>query len=233
MDFQDKEIIFTRFNSAAYDLALAGIAHRKGDNNLFVKHKRDAGEAISQSLEYALKNHLSRTLSFSEKKFFTPFKQDIIRLIEKYIDENGKDNGYLYSTVNDTIEPSVNFQFLKQNKNLITNASKHEGKEPDFEIQKRYFWEVRKYINQYIDENKKLKTINDYERIDLSTWDLLYSACDRFIIDERNYILIIGPNQNIDKNYLRNLSIPKWNMIIDFDYNSESNGFFECAYKKK
>ena len=113
MNFQDKETIFKRFNSAAYDLALAGIAHRNDNSDLFVKHKRDAGEAISQSLEYALKNHLNRTLSSAEKRFFNPFKQDIIRLIEKYVDENGNDNGYLYSTVNDTIDPSVNFQFLK------------------------------------------------------------------------------------------------------------------------
>lgn len=233
MDFQNIEVIFKRFNSATYDLALAGIAHRNGNHDLFVKHKRDAGEAISQSLEYSLKNHLNKVLSFSEKKYFNPHKQDIIRLIEKYVDEEGNDNaGYLFSTVNDTIEPSVNFQFLKQNKNSITNASKHEGKEPDFEIQKKYLLEVSKFINQYIDENEKLKTIADYEKIDLSTWDLLYTACDRFTTEDRNYILIIGPNQNIDKNYLKNLAIPKWNLIIDFDYNSESNGFFESAYKQ-
>lgn len=232
MDFQDKETIFKRFNDAAYDLALAGVAQRNGNNNLFVKHKRDAGEAISQSLEYALKNHLNKKLSSQEKRFFNLFKQDIVRLIEKYIDDNGGDNGYLYSTVNDTIEPSVNFKFLKQNKNAITNAAKHEGKEPDFEIQKKYFSEIRKYINEYIDENEKLKTIADYEKIDLSTWDLLYSACDRFSVDDRNYILVIGPNQNVDKSYLKNLAIPKWNLIIDFDYNSENNGFFDCAYRQ-
>lgn len=232
MDFQDKETIFKRFNSAAYDLALAGIAHRNSNNDLFIKHKRDAGEAISQSLEYALKNHLNRVLSYPDKKYFNIFRQDIGRLIEKYVDENGNDNGHLYSTVNDTIDPTINFKFLKQNKNSITNAAKHVGQEPDFEIQKKYLLEVRKYINQYIDENERLKTIADYEKIDLSTWELLYSACDRFTVDERNYILIIGPNQNIDKNYLKNLSIPKWNLIIDFDYNSESSGFFECAYKE-
>lgn len=39
MDFQNKKIIFKRYNSAAYDLALAGIAHRNSNNDLFVKHK--------------------------------------------------------------------------------------------------------------------------------------------------------------------------------------------------
>jgi cold shock CspA family protein len=232
MNFKNKEIIFKRFNSAAYDLALAIIAQRNSNNELYIKHKRDAGEAISQSLEYALKYHLNINLSFQDKKFFNLSKQDIIRLIEKYIDENGYDNGYLYSTVNNTTEPSVDFKFLRQNKNAITNAAKHEGREPDFETQKKYFSEVRKFINEYIDEQEKLKTIADYEKIDLSTWDLLYSACDRFSVDDRNYILIIGPNQNVDKSYLRNLAIPKWNLIIDFDYNSESNGFFDCAFKQ-
>lgn len=233
MNFQDKETIFKRFNSAAYDLALAEIEQRKGNKDLFIKHKRDAGEAISQSLEYALKNHLSKILSYQEKKFFNPSKQDIARLIEKYVDEQGNDNGYLYYTVSDTIEPSVDFIFLLKNKSKITNAAKHEGKEPDLETQKKYFLEVKKYINEYIDENEKLKTIADYELVDLSTWDLLYSACDRFSVDDRNYILIIGPNQNVDRSYLKNLAIPKWNLIIDFDYNSEMTGFFDCAYKHK
>ena len=180
----------------------------------------------------ALKNHLNRHLSATEKLYFNPYKQDIFRLIEKYIDVNGNDNGYLYSTVNDTIEPSVNFQFIKNNKNVITNAAKHEGKEPDFDMQVKYLAEVRKFINQYIDEDEILKTIQDFEKVDLSTWDLLYSACDRFSYAERNYILIIGPNQNTDKSYLKNLSVPKWNLIIDFDYNSENNGFFDFAYKQ-
>lgn len=233
MDFNTKETIFKRFNDAAYDLALAGIANRKNDQDSFIKHKRDAGEAISQSLEYSLKNHLNKTLSSAEKKYFYLPKQDIIKLIEKYIDGNGEDNGYLYSTINDDIEPSVDFIFLKQKKNVITNAAKHEGVEPDYEIQKKYLSEVRKFIKQYIDENEKLKTIEDYEKIDISTWDLLYSACDRFSIEERNYILIIGPNQGLDNTYLKNLSLPKWDLVIDFDYNSETNGFFNCAYKEK
>lgn len=233
MDFNSKETIFKRFNDAAYDLALAGIANRNNEQDLFIKHTRDAGEAISQALEYALKNHLNRTLSSSEKKFFYLPKQDISKLIEKYIDANGEDNGYLYSTINDDIEPSVDFIFLKQKKNSITNAAKHEGQEPNYEVQIKYLDEVRKFISEYIDENKKLKTLEDYEKIDISTWDLLYSACDRFLTEERNYILIIGPNQSTDSNYLKNLSIPKWDLVIDFDYNSETTGFYSHAYKTK
>ncbi len=227
----DNETIFKRFNSAAYDLALAEIAKRNNNDDFFVKHCRDAGEAISQTLEYALKNHLSKKLSAVEKRNFDPLRQDNPKLIEKYVDEKGEDNGYLYATINDTIVPSVDFVFLRNNRKALTNDAKHVGKEPDFEIQKAYLEEVRKFINQYIDNYEILKTIQDYEKIDLSTWDLLYSACDRFIVEDRNYILIIGPTENIDKNYLKYLALPKWNLIIDFDYNSEREGFFDSAYK--
>lgn len=230
MGFQDKTTIFKRFNTAAYDMALAGIAKRNSNNELYVKHKRDAGEAISQSLEYALKHYLNKNLSFAEKQYYNPAKQNIFKLIEKFVDENGDDNGYLYNTINDTVDPSVDFQFLKLNKNIITNAAKHEGKEPDFDIQIKYLGEVYKFIKEYIDENEILKTVQDFEQVDLSTWDLLYTACDRFNTNERNYILVIGPNNKVDCSYLKNLSIPKWNLIIDFDYNSEQNGFFNCAY---
>lgn len=231
MDFTIKETIFKRFNSAAYDIALAETAFRKSDLDSYVKHKRDAGEAISQSLEYALKNHLDRNLSSAEKRYFNPYKQDIARLIEKYIDKDGNDNGYLYSTVDDTIEPQVDFSFLLRNKNNITNAAKHEGKEPDIEVQKKYLQEVKKFIQEYIDDEIVLKSVEDYEKVDFSTWDLFYSACDRFSTEERNFILIVGPNQNIERNQLKTLSLPKWNLIIDFDYNSESNGLFDCAFK--
>lgn len=232
MDYRTKETIYKRFNDAVYDLALGGMAIRKGDSDSYIKHKRDAGEAISQTIEYALKNHLNRHLSETEKLYFRLPNQNIASLIEKYYTIEGEVGDYYHETVNEAIEPNVDFLFLLKNKNQVTNAAKHEGQEPDFEIQKKYLEQIRKFINQYIDNNEKLKTIEEFEKTDLSTWDLLYSACDRFSVEERNYILIIGPQPYIDKSYLGNLSIPKWNLVIDFDYYSEVNGFFGCAYKQ-
>ena len=164
MDIIKKEAIFKRFNDAVYDLALAGIAQRKGENESFVKHKKDAGEAISQTIEYALKNHLHRFLSEREKSFFRFNNQNISTLIDKYKSEDGEEGSCYFNTVNDTIEPSVDFQFLRKNKNGLTNASKHEGKESDIEVQKKYLEQVRKFITQYIDENQKLKSIEDVEQ---------------------------------------------------------------------
>lgn len=233
MEFKSKETIIKRFNNAAYDLARVELNLRKNDDLMLEKHKRDAGEAISQTLEFALKHHLDRNLSAREKINFNFNRQNIATLIEKYVDENGNDNGgYFYNTVNDSIEPSVDFKFILKNKSLLTNAAKHQGAIPDLEVQKKCFQVVRNFILQYIDENAALKTIEDYEKVDFSSWDLLYSACDRFSVEERNYILVIGRNQGVAKSYLKNLSIPKWNLIIDYDFNSERDGFYECAYKQ-
>lgn len=233
MEFKSKETIIKRFNNAAYDMARVELNLRKNDELMLEKHKRDAGEAISQTLEFALKHHLDRNLSAREKINFNFNRQNIATLIEKYVDENGNDNGgYFYNTVNDSIEPSVDFKFILKNKSLLTNAAKHQGAIPDFEVQKKCFQVVKNFILQYIDENATLKTIEDYEKVDFSSWDLLYSACDRFSVEERNYILVIGRNQGVAKSYLKNLSIPKWNLIIDYDFNSERDGFYECAYKQ-
>lgn len=228
MNYSNNNVIFQRFNSAAYDLALAKLALRKEDKESFIKHLRDAGEAISQTLEFSLKNHLDRYISTQERKFFKIDKENIPSLIEKYIDESGND--YKYNTLDDTCEPDVDFVFLKKNKYSLTNAAKHTGIEPNYEIQKKYLEEIRKFIHQYIDNQVILKTIEEYDKVDLSTWDLLYTACDRFSPDNRNYILIIGKNQKSNQQYIKNLSIPSWNMIIDFDYNSNETGFFHSAY---
>jgi len=107
MDFQDKKTIFNRSNDAAYDLSLAKTAQRNGNNELFVKHKRDAGEAISQSLEYALKHYLDKNLLPAEKQNYNVAGQNLGGLIGKFTDEKGKDNGYLYKTINNKIKPSV------------------------------------------------------------------------------------------------------------------------------
>jgi hypothetical protein len=231
MDFIKKEIIFKRFEDGAYDLAMAIISKRKDDIDSVVKHLRDAGEAISQTLEYSLKNHLYRRMPATEKLHFRSKGQNIKDLIDKYVDEEGDDNGYQYRTITDDIDPSVDFLFLKNNKKELTNASKHEGKMPNFNIQIKYLKEVKKFINEYIDENVSLKGIEDFDGVDYSNWDLFYTACDRFRKQERTYILIIGPTANFDKSHLKNLAIPKWDLIIDFDYDSEKDGFFSIAFK--
>lgn len=225
-----KETIYKRLEDAANDLAKAKVADRNNKSEDFTKHSRDAGEAISQSLEFALKYHLSKIMSAVEKKNFYIDRANIHDLIGKYIDDDGSPGDYFYSSVIEPSDPTVDFIYLKNNKKKLTNEAKHEGTEPDFEIQLKYFTEVGKFLKQYIDSSAKVKTVEFYESVDFSSWELFYTNCDRFNQEERNYILVIGENSNVDKEYLRQLSKCKWDLIVDFDYNSKTTGFFNVGY---
>jgi len=61
MDFKNKQVVVARFSDAAYDLAKATIALNKLDQESHLKHSRDAGEAISQSIELALNTILIKS----------------------------------------------------------------------------------------------------------------------------------------------------------------------------
>lgn len=230
MSFSDTSVIYRRYNDAAYDLAKAGQAISKGDLQNFDKHTRDAGEALSQTIEFALKHHLNKHLSSVANYRFDLRGRNLPQLIEKYELPDGSAGEFKYHTVEDTISPSVNFSILRDTKRAITNSAKHEGKKNDFELQKTYLGEINKFIHQYIDKKIKLKTIQDFEAVDLSSWDTFYTACDRFRTDERTYILVTGP-VNFRREHWAHFNIPKWDLIIDFDYNSLNEGLYSTAFK--
>ncbi|MDL2230231.1 hypothetical protein LJB87_00360 [Alistipes sp. OttesenSCG-928-L06] len=212
----DPKKIVKRFNDAIEDLANAEIALLKTDNELHLKHLRDAGEAISQATEWALTYHISTYKAIKETK------PNIQNLVDYY----KKDKTLLR-----THENYVNFQFFVDNKARLTNLSKHQGDDPNFETQKRYIEETRKFILAYIDNEANLNSIDACMELNTSTWGMLYAACDKFKEEGRNLILIVGDGvRNINQDTLKFLSLPQWNLIIDYDYNSESEGFFHKAY---
>ncbi|AYB32347.1 cold-shock protein [Chryseolinea soli] len=233
MDYKDKNVIRKRYNDAAYEIAKTEMAIQKGQPDEAVRHSRNAGEAISQTLEYAMKHHLSASLKAVEQKYFNVSRVDIHELIGRYIDKEGNDNGQLYKTVNDLVDPTVDFVFLRDNKKVLTNEAKHKGSRPDFEIQKKYFLELGKFVTQYVDENLALKSVSDYQMVDFQNWDTFYLSCDKFTKEERNYILITGRASEAESNALKELGIPPWDLVIDFDYQSLENGLYSKAFSDR
>lgn len=224
-------IIRARFDDAIVDLSQVRVCQRNLDETKALKHKRDAGEAMSNTVEWALKLFLKLNLQEYEYSNLVAEKPTISKLIDYLIKEDDSKGPFYNNTISDEIVPSVNFQYIRKKKRNITNLSKHEGAEPDYEVQLIYIEEVRKFIFQYLDtEQDKYKTLDYYESNDFSHWNLLYTACDRFSSEERNLILVIGPHKNVDITYLKKLAVPKWNLIIDFDHYSKKNGFFHAAY---
>lgn len=65
-NYQNKGIIIQRFNDAIRDLLQADLASQNNETNRS-KHLRDAGEAISQTIEWALKHHLNLYLPVAKR----------------------------------------------------------------------------------------------------------------------------------------------------------------------
>lgn len=232
-DFINKTVLFERINNAARDLALARISQIKEKESDFIKHTKDAGEAISQALELGMKHHLNKNLSSIERQFFFLKRANLWELCEKYINLDGSPGDYYYNHLDNSVDPDVDFVFLRENKNKLTNEAKHLGRSPDYELQLKYFEEVSKYYKQYIDAKLPIKSISDFEKVDFSNWDLVYNSCDRFDSEERNFVLIIGKCPNVADEYLKSLALCNWDLIIDLDPNSRDNGFYNAAYKTK
>jgi len=218
-----------RFNESVYEFYLAEKSKNRSDDDHSLRSYRNAAEAISQAIEWLLKYYLSRHLNEREKKFLK-YKPTIKDLIEKFIDDDGGPGNYFYSTIQNNDDPTVDFKFLLENKGRLTNYAKHNGEKPDIKTIQSYIEVTRNFIKEYIDPKARLNHKTDFEKNNSANWDLLYSTCDRFDSSERTLILVTGRNQNIDAHNLRSLSLPRWNLVIDFDYYSEKDGLYKAAF---
>jgi hypothetical protein len=213
--------IISRFNEGISDLASAERASRMLDERNCEKHLRDAGEALSQATEWALWHCIKVNYLALDQKPAT-----IKGLIDYYIGKNQLRTKKRFDS-----DEEVNFEKLVQKKGQLTNIAKHQGGKPDFETQKWYAKETSKFIKMYIDPEAHLSTIEKEMEITNDTWGTFYDACDKFKEDGRNLILVIGDGlRSFDEGYLKQLALPKWNLIIDYDFHSESEGFFHKVY---
>lgn len=221
--------IIKRYNEGISDIANCKRAEIKGENDILEKSLKDAGEAISQSLEWGIKYHLKKHLRppnyrSLEKNFKLPSV-----IAEYYWDEeNQMENEYWNKTLNDE-DSEVDFLFLKNNKNEITNNSKHGAGDIDFTILEKYSEHVKRYILDYVDNDAEIRTIDYFLKPEIDNCSNFYSLCDKFQYDERIYILITD-RDDINPSYYKQFSKINWSLIIDFDKNSTEKGFCKTAY---
>lgn len=217
-------MIINRFNDAVYELSLAIKAERMHDPVLELRHKRNAGSAMYQVLEWSYKNHLDH-LSPRIKRDYFGFGKNLGNMTQGMTLHG--------SPPINTLSLNINLAVLKDNKSITRNNPEHDGDIPDLSAQKLVIDEVRKVVLAFIDSNASLKKISDFDRINnIPTWDEFYSSCDKFNSEERNYILIIGPSQKIAPEHLKNIGQLPWNLIFDFDPNSKLlKGFYNSAFE--
>ena len=224
INYKNKEVIISRFNYAIKYVAAMQKAIFDENRSAEIEHKRNAGGAIADAYEWAVKYHLSTfASSISEhdksKDFFgCDWKQYMLPKLQL--------NGNPLS-----VETLPNFELLKTGKKNGRNISTHSGKEPLEDALYDFSEEVRKVILSYVDKDAVLNHIEEYLDFNSTNWENLYSTCNKFDRTDNNYILIIGDLKSQPTPFKKYLSTLPWNLIIDFDQSSrEEDGFYNSCY---
>ena len=216
--------IVERFSNAITDLAEVQKAINISDTARKEKCMSDAGEAISQTFEWALHCHIQ---SIDANYFSVESKPSTPKMIEDcYM--NGTTPGNLYSNTISGEPPSVDFSYLRDKKGPLTNNRKHLAAQLDYEVQKKYASEVAKYINEYLDNQVQLLTIDKLLAPDNDKELSFYSACNSFSHQDCLYLLLLDKRPEPTQ-YYSNLSRITWDLVIDLYMGSKDNGFLRNA----
>lgn len=169
------ENVVERYSNAINDLAEVQRAINIKDEAARLKHMSDAGEALSQTIEWALHccidSHNSNTLSNNYE--WAP------EMINSFF-LSGTEKKTLYSETLTGEKPTVNFDFLKSEKAAVTNNRKHRAGDLDFEKQKTYAIEIAKFIHEYLDDTTYLLTLDEMLAPEHDKMLEFYSACNSF-----------------------------------------------------
>ena len=219
--------IVERFSNAIHDLAEVQKAINIHDEAKKEKCMSDAGEALSQTLEWALHRHFLNYKSggrgSGDPESSTP---EMIK--NRYLD--GSTEGELFSDTISGERPTVDFTYLCNNKGKLTNDKKHAALSLDFEVQKKYASEVAKFIHEYLDDQVQLLTINDLLAPDNDDEIAFYKACNSFSHLDCLYLLLLDRRPMPTADYT-NLSRVTWDLVIDLYSASHENGFISNILK--
>lgn len=212
--------IVERYTNAISDLAEVQKAINVNDDSAKEKSLSDAGEALSQTIEWALHHHILQEDRSYFSSNYRPSTPDMI--IDNYLD--GTTYGRLFSQTITTDSPTVDFAFLRDQKGPVTNNKKHSAMRLDFETQKQYAQEVAKFINEYIDDQIQLVKIEDILSPEQDQQLSFYSACNTFSHQDCLYLLLLD-NRPIASSNFSHLNRVKWDLVIDMYMGSLDNGF--------
>lgn len=212
--------IVERYTNAISDLADVQKAININDDFAKEKSLSDAGEALSQTIEWALHHHIQKE---DGQYFSSNSRRSTPEMIsDQYF--KGATEGPLFRHTLTTDSPTVDFAFLRDEKDPVTNNKKHAAMHLSFEKQKQYAQEVGKFIKEYVDDQIQLITIDDILSPEQDETLAFYSACNTFSHQDCLYILLLD-NQPITSSNFTNFNRVNWDLVIDMYVGSVDNGF--------
>ena len=183
-DIMTEEQICERYNDAVADLAIYTASVVRGDATRHEKYLRNAGEGMSQALEGAVKCHMRKYLNSREcSNAFNKFQLPMA-IGDFYWDEENNYEMDLWAKTLTENDSKVDFVFIKNNRNKLTNDAKHKGGIVELDVVERYMQETALFIRDYIMQDAPLRTISDYNRPEMDKALRFYTTCDKFLMTE-------------------------------------------------
>lgn len=219
--YEDPSKIIDRFNAA--------IRHQYDSKKYKLEsnpksYKREVcafANAINEVIEWSLrhfilKRGLPQTFTDSNRKVYQFDSCTKYHLVKIITENNGRNLSHL------------NYFHQKIDK---INKARHRGNENDYELCCEYIEKVRKFLLDHLSFEGLLEFDNVIE--DTPDWSSFYHKCKMFKKDEISLILLIGDTSKATPESLLNISLPKWDIVFDFDYKSKKNGFFNKCFSKE
>lgn len=183
---------------------------------------KDAGEGLSQTIEWAVKYHISTNVKIPVDSL----ESSLPTLIDKYyLNKNSRNCVLNYKTVP---KGNVDFEYLKSHKYDITNKSKHNGEDLFLNDLIQYQEKLKEYLESYITK-ETLPGLDFFREPTQSTISSFYFTCDCFEHADHTYILV-ADKESIDLNMAGSFSKIGWSVIIDFDRQSLNKGMLKEMY---
>mgnify|MGYP001851936540 FL=1 len=201
-----------------------------GDDQLAARKLREAGTALFQVCEWALKNYLHKRYMEMEKEgIMTP------NLRQVKIDNLQARTTNLITLMDEFEENSspafqslgIKLQYILSAADEVNNKPKHNAAVPDPTKYQKALNEIRKIINNYVDSNAKLDLLDDTVFGEEKAWYEIMEATSDFS-DAYSYILVTMQSKELNYKGLFSL---KWDLVIDFDPSTDVNGL-QLMYKQ-
>lgn len=229
VNYRNDAIIVEKFNESVRKYKRFADINAAGDEELASEKLRDAGTDLYQSCEWALKNYLYKVAITrfengeisNEKKgneidFLSMKDTNLFKLIDAFKSKSKPD----YVTL------GINLDTILYGAQKTNNGPKHNATVPDPNTYRKAVGEIRKIIKNYVID-ADLDLIEDSIYGSQNVWYELLEETNDFS-DAYHYVLVTKTISNIN---VKGLFSRKWDLVIDFDYDSDVTGL-EKEYTK-
>lgn len=220
--------IVKRYNDSVSDYVAYLVAKNEHEKDAQDMHLRNAGEGLSQVLEQALKLHAKTNSPDLFSRHALDSTPTIINTF--YLDKTGKQKSLYDATVDASHTILVDFNYMRTNKRLLTNYSKHEGGNVDPVVVEEYMKQCKLFITEYLDKKALLREPSYFMDAQQDYIQQFYVACDHFQREDRTFILLSDRIDGVDEHYYSHFANAPWDIIVDFYQLSSENGLSAGAY---